>query len=87
MKKTEPLWVHLEIPISTSKENIWSALTLPDHTKKYMFNCALKCSWVIGSEVEWIETFDDYTKQFMFMLHSLNISPTEVFVLLFPIIE
>jgi uncharacterized protein YndB with AHSA1/START domain len=63
MKKTEPLWVHLEIPISTSKENIWSALTLPDHTKKYMFNSALKCSWVIGSEVEWIETFDDYTKK------------------------
>ena len=63
MKKTEPLWVHLEIPISTSKENIWSALTLPDHTKKYMFNCALKCSWVIGSVVEWIETLDDYTKK------------------------
>jgi hypothetical protein len=28
-----------------------------------MFNCALKCSWVIGSEVEWIETLDDYTKK------------------------
>ena len=63
MKKT--LWVKLEISLATTKENIWSALTLPELTKQYMYNCQLHCSWELGSEAVWQETKSNGT----FIIH------------------
>ena len=59
MKK--PLWVKLEIPLATTKENIWSALTLPALTEKYMYNCQLNCSWELGAKALWQEVQKDGT--------------------------
>ena len=57
MKKS--LWARLELLLETTKENIWSALTLPHLTKKYMYNCQLHCSWELGSEALWQEVQKD----------------------------
>jgi uncharacterized protein YndB with AHSA1/START domain len=57
MKKS--LWARLELPLETTKENIWSALTLPELTKHYMYNCQLHCSWELGSEALWQEVQKD----------------------------
>lgn len=51
MKKS--LWARLEIPLETTKENISSALTLPELTQKYIYNCQLHCSWELVSEALW----------------------------------
>ena len=57
----EPLWARLEIPLNTSRENIWNALTLPELTQKYMYNCRLNCSWGLESPANWEEVFKDGT--------------------------
>ena len=49
----------MEIPLETTKENIWSALTLPELTKKYMYNCQLHCLWGLDSEALWQEVQKD----------------------------
>lgn len=51
----EPLWACLETPLRTSRENIWKALTLPELTEKYMFNCRLRCNWNLGDPAYWEE--------------------------------
>ena len=61
MKKS--LWARLELPLETTKENIWSALTLPELTNQYMYNCQLHCSWELGSEALWQEVKKDGTFQ------------------------
>lgn len=50
-----PLWVHLALPIQATKEEVWNALTLPQLTQKYMYNCQLHCTGKIGSHVKWVE--------------------------------
>lgn len=57
MKK--PLWARLELPLATTKENVWSTLTLPALTQQYMYNCQLFCSWELGSEALWKEKKED----------------------------
>ncbi len=57
MKKS--LWARLELPLATTKENIWLALTLPELTKQYMYNCQLHCSWELGSDALWRELQED----------------------------
>lgn len=57
MKKS--LWARLELPLETTKENIWSELTLPHLTKQYMYNCQLHCSWELGREALWQEVQKD----------------------------
>ena len=57
MKK--PLWAVLELPLKVTKEVLWSVLTEPQHTEKYMYNCKLKCNWEIGDEVQWVEVHED----------------------------
>ena len=75
--KRQLLWVQLEIPIPTIKENIWSALTVPSMTKEYMFNCALECAWNIGDEVAWVETKDDGSSQIHVQGRLVEYSPYE----------
>ena len=57
----EPLWARLEIPLNTSRENVWKALILPELTQKYMYNCRLHCNWSIGSPAYWEEVHKDGT--------------------------
>ena len=57
MKKS--LWARLELHLETTKENIWSELTLPQLTERYMYNCQLHCSWELGSEALWQEVQKD----------------------------
>ena len=58
-KMDKSLWARLELPLATTKENIWLALTLPELTKQYMYNCQLHCSWELGSDALWRELQED----------------------------
>ena len=60
MKK--PLWAVLRLPLKTTKEIVWAALTEPKYTRQYMYNCALKCNWSVGSEVQWVEQHPNGTE-------------------------
>lgn len=53
------LWTRLELPLATTKENIWLALTLPELTEQYMYNCQLHCKWELGSDALWRELQED----------------------------
>ena len=41
------------IEIDAPMEKVWEALTSPEWTKKYMFNCAVESDWKLGSPVLW----------------------------------
>src|SRR5438445_1984433 len=41
------------IQIRASMDRVWAALTEPEWTKKYMFNCAVDSDWKVGSPVLW----------------------------------
>ena len=41
------------IRINAPMEKVWEALTEPEWTKKYMFNCAVESDWKPGSPVLW----------------------------------
>lgn len=32
---------------------VWDALTNPDKTRQYMYGCAIRCDWEVGSPVLW----------------------------------
>lgn len=40
------------IAIKSSPEQVWQALTDPDKTSKFWFNCAIRSDWQIGSPFE-----------------------------------
>lgn len=39
--------------INAPMEKVWEALTEPEWTKQYMFNCAVESDWKPGSPVLW----------------------------------
>jgi uncharacterized protein YndB with AHSA1/START domain len=41
--------VHINAPV----DSVWAALTEPEWTKKYMFNCAVESNWKIGGPIVW----------------------------------
>jgi uncharacterized protein YndB with AHSA1/START domain len=41
------------IQIKAPIDKVWAALTEPEWTKKYMFNCAVDSDWKTGSPVLW----------------------------------
>ncbi|MBN8852143.1 MAG: hypothetical protein BGO55_00155 [Sphingobacteriales bacterium 50-39] len=41
------------VQIKASVDRVWAALTEPEWTKKYMFNCAVDSDWKVGSPVLW----------------------------------
>lgn len=41
------------IRIKAPVDSVWAALTEPEWTKKYMFNCAVDSDWKVGSPVLW----------------------------------
>ena len=73
MKK--PLWAVLELPLKVTKEVLWSVLTEPQYTEKYMYNCKLKCNWEIGDEVQWVEVHEDESETIHVNGELLEFSP------------
>ena len=41
------------VQIAAPIDKVWAALTEPEWTKKYMFNCAVDSDWKVGSPVLW----------------------------------
>lgn len=54
------LVVKKEIEIPAGVEKVWDALTQPEYTKQYMFNCEVSTDWKVGSEVTWRGTYQGY---------------------------
>lgn len=49
-----------KLMLNTSAGNVWNALTLPQETKKYMFNCEAHSDWKIGSDIKWKGNYQGY---------------------------
>src|SRR5215212_8353515 len=47
------LIIRNEIWLNASPEKVWDALTNPDQTEKYMYNCRVDTDWKAGSKVDW----------------------------------
>lgn len=54
-------WVCIEIPFKVSEDRVWSVLTEPHLTERYMYNCQLHSTWEIGSSAVWKERKTDGT--------------------------
>lgn len=46
--------------LPASKAEVWDALTNPEKTKIYMFNCEAHSSWEKGSTIEWKGNYQGY---------------------------
>lgn len=47
------LTVKKEIILNANTSEVWDALTNPDKTKAYMFNCKVVTDWKVGSPIIW----------------------------------
>lgn len=47
------LVIRNEMWLNASPEKVWEALTHPDQTEKYMFNCRVQTDWKVSSKVDW----------------------------------
>ncbi|UFH53286.1 SRPBCC domain-containing protein [Spirosoma sp. KNUC1025] len=43
--------VQKKISLNATPEQVWSALTNPEKTKQYFFNCAVYSDWEVGSTI------------------------------------
>ncbi len=41
-------------------DKVWDALTNPEQTRKYMFNCSVNSTWQVGSSITWQGNFEGY---------------------------
>ena len=48
------------IVINAKPAEVWEALTNPELTKKYMFNCEVISTWAIGSPIVWKGNYQGY---------------------------
>ena len=46
-------WASVRATVPVSKKIVWEALTLPEHTQKYMYHCQLHTTGVLGSTAVW----------------------------------
>lgn len=46
--------------LNAPPDKVWNALTNPDETKKYMFNCEVASEWEVGSEIKWKGNYQGY---------------------------
>jgi uncharacterized protein YndB with AHSA1/START domain len=51
----EDLNIKNELIINAPLPAVWEALVNPEHTKKYMFNTAVKSNWKKGSEIAFMD--------------------------------
>jgi uncharacterized protein YndB with AHSA1/START domain len=47
------LTVKQEIILNATTSEVWDALTNPEKTKAYMFNCKVVTDWKVGSPIIW----------------------------------
>lgn len=47
------LTVKKEIILNANTSEVWDALTNPEKTKAYMFNCKVVTDWKVGSTITW----------------------------------
>ena len=45
--------VKKEIILNANTSEVWDALTNPEKTKAYMFNCKVVTDWKVGSPITW----------------------------------
>ena len=53
------LIVEKEIILNSNTSQVWDALTDPEKTKAYMFNCKVVTNWKVGSSIIWKGAEDD----------------------------
>jgi len=46
--------------VNAPPEAVWAALTTPEQTQKYMFNCAVSSDWKKGSPITWTGNYQGY---------------------------
>jgi uncharacterized protein YndB with AHSA1/START domain len=46
--------------LNATPSMVWNALTTPEQTKKFMFNCEVYSDWEIGSPVTWKGNYQGY---------------------------
>ena len=51
--KENSQWASVRATVPVSKKIVWEALTLPEHTQKYMYHCQLHTTGVLGSTAVW----------------------------------
>ena len=49
--KTKEYIVHKKIRINAGPQEVWDALTNPEKTKRYFFNCEVHSTWKAGSPI------------------------------------
>lgn len=49
-----------KVTIQAPIERVWEALTNPDYTMKYMFNCRVKSTWGIQDDITWKGNYMGY---------------------------
>lgn len=54
----EKLTVQNTIQIAAPADKVWEVLTDSDHTRKYMFGCAIDTDWQAGSPLLWRTTHE-----------------------------
>ena len=53
MELKTPYWAVVQAVVTASKETVWEMLTLPEHKEKYMYECQLHTSGVVGAPASW----------------------------------
>lgn len=48
------------VALAATPEAVWSVLTQPEHTVKYMYNCTVNSTWEIDSPVIWEGEYQGY---------------------------
>jgi uncharacterized protein YndB with AHSA1/START domain len=47
------LTVKKSVKLNADSRKVWDALTNPQLTKQYMYNCEILCDWKVGSPLIW----------------------------------
>ncbi len=68
---SKDLTVKKEIILNATISEVWDALTNPQKTKAYMFNCKVVTDWKVGSTITWVGAEDDkeYVKGNIIQFH------------------
>ena len=53
IRMSNELTVKKEIILNASTSEVWDALTNPEKTKAYMFNCEVITDWKVGNPIIW----------------------------------
>ncbi|MEK9612565.1 MAG: SRPBCC domain-containing protein [Flavobacteriaceae bacterium] len=48
-----PLWTKVSADFKIQPDRVWEAITLPQMTEQYMYNCQLHADWKVGGKAVW----------------------------------